>query len=74
MTLIDFPHIVQFASFTIGCLIIHNFRRYPNQITFFLIVIIIALLLTLAVKITPDNVLVDESNAEIGASISSAIK
>lgn len=65
---------VQAAVFTLGCATIHTFRKYPDQIARILVAIIVVLLVVLAVQITPASVLVDESNAEIGASISSAIK
>lgn len=74
MVLHSVTPLVQAAAFTLGCVAIHNLRRYPHQVACVLVVVIIMLFLTIVVQITPTNVLVDESNAEAGSSISSAIK
>jgi len=66
--------LVQAAAFTLGCVAIHNLRRYPDQVAYILMAIAIVLFLVLAVQLTPEKVLVDESDAEVGASISSAIQ
>ena len=69
MVLHSVTPVAQAAAFTLGCVAIHNLRRYPNQVAGLLIVVIIMLFLTIVVKMTPASVLIDESNAEIGASI-----
>ena len=74
MTVQSVTPILQAAAFTLGCATIHTLRNYPEQVARVLIAIIVVLLIVLAVQITPANVLVDESNAEIGESIASAIK
>ncbi|WP_132256120.1 hypothetical protein [Methylobacterium segetis] len=74
MPLPPVPIVAQAAAFTLGCALIHTFRRYPERVTQVLAAIAFVLFLVLVVALIPAEVLEQESAGEAGASIASAME
>ncbi|AWN40283.1 hypothetical protein [Methylobacterium durans] len=68
------PPIVQAAAFTLGCAIIHAFRRHHEWVTGVLGAVAFMLLLTVAVAAIPANDGVRRSEAEQDVSLGSAMQ
>jgi hypothetical protein len=68
------PPIAQAAAFTLGCALIHAFRRHPDRVTQILAVTAFTLFLALAFALTPADISGSESDAEAGVSIASAME
>ncbi|MER2265369.1 hypothetical protein, partial [Methylobacterium oxalidis] len=68
------PPIIQAAAFTLGCVLIHAFRRHPERVSSVLTPIAFVLLLTVAVAAIPANDVTAGSEAQQGISLGSAMQ
>ncbi|GEP07420.1 hypothetical protein MOX02_54580 [Methylobacterium oxalidis] len=68
------PPILQAAAFTLGCVLIHAFRRHPEWVTSVLTPIAFVLLLTVAVAAIPAHDVAAGSEAQQGISLGSAMQ